>query len=818
METITHNFTEESALLQIFGNDISKKYKIQFTNDSNELIYETIIFQNCWASTSVKATNIKVYNEEDILIYDKSWNFKDAMNFNKTSIDYMGSFNPKDLFIDIRDNIKNPFAIISPHAGYYFSGKIAAKSFSVIDKDKKYDNIFILSSSHTASYAGATLCSNEYYNTPFGLMTINNELCLKLSEDILFNFNNDHFKNDHTINMILPFIQERIKPGYKIIPIMIGDSDLNNLKNISNVLKPYLKGNNLFIISSDFSHYPNYYDAIEIDDQTKDAILSNNSEKFLNVVHNNNKPNLSTRMCGWSSYLILLYMIENKDIKINVEEYKNSGDIIDDKNSNVVGYYAINFCDSETNLSISDKKILIDIARQTIKEKLYNNITYEPVKPESDILNSYRGAFVTLTLNDNLKGCIGSFSPNYELYKVVRDVTLQSAFADGRFTPVIKEEFDLLKIEISVLTPFKKVDNPLNEIKLGKHGIYISKNNRSGTFLPQVAEQTGWSLEEYLGHCSRDKAGLEWNEWQTASVYTYEAEVFNEDELVDMKEALYYNSLPEKIVECVLCPHNCKLKNDHYGICLSRKNIGGKLYATSFGNLACVAIDPIEKKPFREFMSGTLTYSISAGGCNFKCLNCQNYGISQETPKDVLQHKLTPEDIVNDAIKNKCPSIAYTYTEPTTFYEMMIDTAKLAQQNGLKNVMVSNGYINEEPLRELCKYVDAFNIDLKSFSNDIYKRLNKGSLEPVLQTLKIIKELDKWLEITFLIIPGWTDNLDMVKEMFDWLFNNGFEKYPIHFIGFFPTYKMLDVPYTSIELVNKCKEIAINCGMKNIKI
>jgi len=283
-----------------------------------------------------------------------------------------------------------------------------------------------------------------------------------------------------------------------------------------------------------------------------------------------------------------------------------------------------------------------------------------------------------------------------------------------------------------------------------------------------------------------------------------------------MKEASFYNKLDNELVECVLCPHNCKLRSEQYGICLSRKNIDGKLYATSYSNLASVAIDPIEKKPFRQFMSGTRTYSISAAGCNFKCLNCQNYGISQEHPENAIHYKFLPQDVVNDAIKNKCPSIAYTYTEPTTFYEMMIETAIIAQKSGLKNVMVSNGYINKEPLIELCRYIDAFNIDLKSFSNDIYKKLNKGSLEPVLNTLKIIKEYNRWLEITFLVIPNWTDDLNMVKEMFTWLFDNGFYEYPIHFIGFFPTYKLSDMRYASVELVETCKQIAINCGMKNI--
>jgi MEMO1 family protein len=819
MEVIAHNFTEDSAFIQISGNNPDILYDVIFYDStSDQVVYSTTLTQGCWAKTSKKATNIKVYEKDGNIIYDKYYNIDNSMSFNETSISYMGNLTPKELLFDVKSNIKNPFAIISPHAGYYFSGKVAAKSFSVIDKDKNYSNIFILSTSHTSVYNGASLCSNEYYNTPFGRMTINNELCDTLSQNEIFNFNNDHFINDHTINMVLPFIQERIKPDYNIVPIMIGDSDINNLKDISNILKPYLNENNLFIISSDFSHYPSYSDAIIIDNETKDAILSNNSEVFLKVINNNNKNNLSTRMCGWSSYLVLLFMIENKDIIINVEDYKNSGDIIYDKNyESVVGYYAINFCNKEHTLSIEDKNMLINIVKESIKQKLENDIIYEPETPESDILNYNRGAFVTLSLDNNLKGCIGQFTPNYPLYKVVRDMSLSSAFNDSRFDPVNINDLEKLQIEISVLSPFKKISD-INDIVLGKHGIYISKDIYSGTFLPQVAEQTGWNLEEFLGHCAQDKAGIGWDGWKDSNIYIYEADVFNENDLktINMKESQYYNKLDYGIVECVLCPHNCKIKENKYGFCLSRKNINGKLYATSYNNLSCVAIDPIEKKPFRNFMRGTKTYSISSGGCNFKCLNCQNYGISQEKPEDVTYYKMTPQQVVDNAISNDCPSISYTYTEPSTYYEMMIDTAKLANKAGLKNLMISNGYINEKPLKELCKYIDAFNIDLKSFSNEIYKKLNKGTLEPVLNTLKIIKENNKWLEITFLVIPNWTDDLNMVREMFKWLNSNGFSECPIHFIRSFPTHKLMDIPHASNEIIQECVKIATECGMKNL--
>jgi AmmeMemoRadiSam system protein B len=378
---INYNFNENSAFIEILGDEPDKLYLVKFLNlENNEIIYTTKIHQNNWSTSSRKTDCIRVFDENNTLIFEKINDIKDAMNFNDTSISYIGPFSPNDLFLDIEDNIKNPLAIICPHAGYYFSGKVAAKSFSVIDKEKKYENIFILSSSHTAGYKGGSLCTNQYYNTPYGILTINNDICNELNNSDLLNFNNDHFKTDHTINMILPFIVERIKLGYKIVPIMIGDSNYNNLKDISNILKPYLNENNLFIISSDFSHYPSYDDALIVDNETIKAIVSNDSKTFLSVVHNNNKPNLLTRMCGWSSYLILLYMIENKNMKINIEEYKNSGDASGDKSGTVVGYSAINFC-YEVVVNESDKKILTDIVRKTLKQYLDDGSVYQPVKP-----------------------------------------------------------------------------------------------------------------------------------------------------------------------------------------------------------------------------------------------------------------------------------------------------------------------------------------------------------------------------------------------------------------------------------------------------
>jgi len=228
--------------------------------------------------------------------------------------------------------------------------------------------------------------------------------------------------------------------------------------------------------------------------------------------------------------------------------------------------------------------------------------------------------------------------------------------------------------------------------------------------------------------------------------------------------------------------------------------------------------DPIEKKPLLHFLPGSRAFSIATAGCNLACLNCQNWDISQTSPKETRNFDLMPERVVAECIKSKCQSIAYTYSEPISFYEYVSDTAKLARTKGVKNVFVSNGYINDEPLRALAPHLDAANINLKSFSEAIYLKLNAGKLQPVLNTLKVLKENNVWLEITNLVVPSWTDDLDMIKRMCDWLVANGFAESPLHFSRFYPMYKLTQLQQTPINTLLKAKEIALSTGCKYVYI
>jgi len=280
----------------------------------------------------------------------------------------------------------------------------------------------------------------------------------------------------------------------------------------------------------------------------------------------------------------------------------------------------------------------------------------------------------------------------------------------------------------------------------------------------------------------------------------------------------HYFETTDKGVKCTLCPNACIIKPNATGICKTRVTYKDELYAINYGNPCSINTDPIEKKPLYHFLPQTTALSMATAGCNFTCMNCQNWQISQVSPFDTENFDLMPKDIIAYAKKNNCQSIAFTYTEPITFYEYVYDTSVLAHENGLKTVFISNGSINETPLRALCKHIDAANINLKSFSEDIYRKLNGGMLKTVMNSLKVFKEEGVWLEITNLVIPNWTDDMDMIKRMCDWLYSSGLQDCPLHFSRFFPMYKLTQEPSTPVETLNKAREIALNAGIKYVYI
>jgi pyruvate formate lyase activating enzyme len=285
-----------------------------------------------------------------------------------------------------------------------------------------------------------------------------------------------------------------------------------------------------------------------------------------------------------------------------------------------------------------------------------------------------------------------------------------------------------------------------------------------------------------------------------------------EEQPVFRREAMFQEETARGIM-CRICPNECVLKEGELSKCNNRKVIKSKLYTLAYGDPCSVNVDPIEKKPLYHFLPGTRAYSIATAGCNLVCLNCQNWTISQTSPDKTRNNDLMPEKVVSECIVKGCKSIAYTYSEPVTFYEYAYDTAVLAKKAGIKNVFKSNGYIYPDPLKKLCSVIDAANIDLKAFSESTYLKLSGGKLQPVLDSLKIYRDMGVWLEITNLVVPKWTDNAEEIRKMCRWLAENGFKKVPIHFSRFYPTYKLEQLPPTPVDILNKAAQIAADEGL-----
>lgn len=283
-------------------------------------------------------------------------------------------------------------------------------------------------------------------------------------------------------------------------------------------------------------------------------------------------------------------------------------------------------------------------------------------------------------------------------------------------------------------------------------------------------------------------------------------------------EGFLYKKLSKKKVVCGICPNRCVLAPGDRSVCRSKINLKGTLYSLTYGNPCAVNIDPIEKKPLFHFKPASSAFSIATTGCNFRCLNCQNWEISQAKPHEVRHHELFPDEVVSSAKKSDSVSIAYTYSEAITFFEYMLDTARVAKENRIHNLLISNGYINKRPLVELCKVLDAANINLKSISNEVYKKLNGGRLKPVLNTLKTLHAHKVHIEITTLLVPGYVDDEEMTKQMCNWILENLGPDYPLHFLRFFPRYKLDRLAPTPVSTLVHFRNLSMQEGMRYVYI
>jgi pyruvate formate lyase activating enzyme len=283
------------------------------------------------------------------------------------------------------------------------------------------------------------------------------------------------------------------------------------------------------------------------------------------------------------------------------------------------------------------------------------------------------------------------------------------------------------------------------------------------------------------------------------------------------KIAALYKKLGKKSVQCILCSHRCRLNDTELGICAARQNIDGELFSIVYGKVIAQNPDPVEKKPLYHFLPGSMSYSIAAPGCNFRCGFCQNWQISQLRSADNYSFRalsVSPETIVKDAINHSCASISYTYTEPTIFFELASETAAIAKSKGLKNIFVTNGFMTLEAIDEM-KWLDAANIDLKSFSNDFYKSECKGRLAPVLDSIKYMKKKKIWIEITTLLIPGKNDSDNELKSLAEFIASVD-RDIPWHISRFHPRYEYLNFEITPITLMRRARDLGRQAGLRYV--
>ena len=430
-------------------------------------------------------------------------------------------------------------AIIAPHAGYYFSGNVAAAAYAAVGTAKRYKRIFLLGPSHYEWIDGASVnCAYNCYATPLGKVPVDRETGAKLLEtDSVFQYVPAAHDREHCLEVQIPFLQRRLGDVPPIVPIVVNTNRLDKLRRIAEALRPFFNEDNLFVISSDFSHYPSYADAYKVDERTKKAVLSGDVEKFFDTLHDNAASGirqLDTSACGAAPIAVLLLLADGKcDIRHLC--YQNSGDVDNYDPNRVVGYHAfavyrkgLEAADGEVqddafSLSKQEKEVLKAIAFNSLKESF--GMASEQSGPLTPTLKRKCGAFVTLHKRGRLRGCIGHFGEDTPLHELVAEMAKAAAFEDPRFTPLTRDELDKLTVEISVLTPMRRIHS-IDEFQLHRHGIYMRKGMRSGTFLPQVADEVDWTKEEFLGHCARDKAGLGWDGWRNAELYVYEAIVF----------------------------------------------------------------------------------------------------------------------------------------------------------------------------------------------------------------------------------------------------------------------------------------------------
>lgn len=429
-------------------------------------------------------------------------------------------------------NIKNPLAILVPHAGYKYSGDVAAAAFARIKSEKKIKTVFLIGRSHHHEFDYAAIFDGNEFLIPGGHIPVDKETSHRLIENTCFAADNNIHANEHSLEVMLPFLQAKLHSSFQICAILIGNESPQLSEKIAKALIPYFNDENLFVFSSDLSHYPGYADAVKCDSAMIDALLGNNLDQFRatrSKIENSATKNLQTSMCGYAAAEVMLNLTKEKSFEFEKVKYANSGDVCGDYDR-VVGYASVAVYSTESQplepkwqLTNDEKHFLLKLAKESLNISINSRrILLVDEYEVSASCREKRGVFVSLHKKKQLRGCIGTFRSDKPIFENVIEMTRQAALYDPRFEAVGVEELPEIDIEISILTPMQKIDLVSN-IEPGHHGIYLKNGSHSATFLPQVATEQNWNREELLKNCCL-KAGLDkecWKDMQT-DIFVYE--------------------------------------------------------------------------------------------------------------------------------------------------------------------------------------------------------------------------------------------------------------------------------------------------------
>lgn len=478
----------------------------------------------------MKKNNQKTVKKEDKLIREPAV----AGSFYPSDKNALGEM--IDVFFKKADLLKidgDISAIIAPHAGYVYSGQVAAYAYKAL-VNKKIDTVVLIGNSHQEYFDGASVFAKGYFRTPLGDIEIDEDFAGRLIDsNNKITFREDVHLKDHVLEVQLPFLQ-RILKDFKIVPIILGNKS-DSVDILINALRNLINEKTLIVISSDLSHYPKYEDAKYSDNKVIEAILTGKRENLIKTIVDLKKQginNLQTCACGQDAIEVAMGLFENLGKDIVLLNYANSGDITGEK-SQVVGYASILFVASliGSGLSLKQQQRLLEIAKQAVETYVKKEKTIK-IEEDDKSLNEPSGVFVTLKKNGELRGCIGMFQPETPLYKNVIEMAIAAATQDPRFNFVKEDELKDLEYEISVLSPLKKVDS-YKDVEIGKHGVQIKKGLRSGVFLPQVAIENNWDRDEFLSILCSQKAGLLSDCWKDneTEIYVFTAQIFGDENI-----------------------------------------------------------------------------------------------------------------------------------------------------------------------------------------------------------------------------------------------------------------------------------------------